>query len=374
MLADVVRRVIEDLDDHIPETSLGDPFLSGHSYRAYPLKVENFNKISSASSGRRLAFIDGGNQELISAPNFSVQLNRVYFNIFEGRRIVPPESIPNRIEFFSVTSATFRNEEIHYETALFPNSDSFADFIPNHSDLSISSTDPTIMTGKARADISRVGSIARRFAEWQCAFRIVERELDHNDILVMDGTLRTAFAHESKYAKTAYRIARERGVVYTGLSKTSRLFTTTGLSLLGAVRRLALDNKAPPMWYYYPIAESLSPEHEAAIFLVKLSDMSQRVFRYEINAEQAKSLSSDNLNDVFRALSQNSNDLTFPGYPYGLIDADDNARVRTQELEMYRVMLLSEISKLGAAAKFQRHMESTDAHGIMNLLKAASYP
>ncbi len=371
LLADVVRRVIEDLDVHIPETSLGDPFLSGHSYRAYPLNVENFTKISLASSNRRLAFVDGGNQELISAPNFSVQLNRVYFNIFEGRRLVSPESIPNRIEFFSVTSATFRNEEIHYDTALFPNSESFADFLPNHSDLSISSTDPTIMTGKARADISRVGSIARRFAEWQSAFRIVERELGHDDILVMDGTLRTAFAKESKYAKVAYRTARERGVVYTGLSKTSRLFTTTGLSLLGAVRRLALDNKAPPMWYYYPIAESLSPEHEAAIFLVKLSDMSQRVFRYEINAEQAKSLSSDSLNDVFSALSQNSNDLTFPGYPYGLIDADDNARVRTQELEMYRVMLLSEISKVGSAAKFHRHMESTDAHGIMNLLKEA---
>lgn len=371
MLGDVVRRLIADLDNHVAETSLGDPFLSGHSYRAHALDAVNFNQIRTTESRSRIAFVDGGNQELIGAPNFSVQLNRVYFNIFEGRRLVSPKSIPNRIEFFSVTSAKFRNGEIHYDTTLFPNSEDFADFLPSPSDLSISSTDSTIMTGKARADISRVGSIARRFAEWQSAFRIVEKELGHDDVLVMDGILRTAFAKESKYAKTAYRAALERGVVYTGLSKTSRLFTTTGLSLLGAVRRLALDNKAPPMWYYYPIAESLSPEHEAAIFLVKLSDMSERVFRYEINAEQAKSLTPDKLNEVFSALSQNSNDLTFPGYPYGLIDADDNARVRTQELEMYRVMLLSEISKLGSAAKFHRHMESTDAHGIMNLLKGA---
>jgi hypothetical protein len=338
------------------------------------LNASNFNQISLIPTGRRLAFVDGGNQELLGAPNFSVQLNRVYFNIFEGRRLVPPKSIPNRIEFFSVTSAEFRNEEIHYDTTLFPCAEGFADFLPNRSDLSFSSTDPRIMSGSARADISRVGSIARRFAEWQSALRIIEKELGHDDILVMDGTLRTAFANESKYAKATYRSARERGVVYTGLSKTSRLLTTTGLSLLGAVRRLALDNKTPPMWYYYPIAESLSPEHEAAIFLVKLSDMSQRVFRYEINAEQAKSLTPDSSNEAFSALSQNSNDLTFPGYPYGLIDADDNARVRTQELEMYRVMLLSEISKLGSAAKFHRHMESTDAHGIMNLLKGTQYP
>ena len=158
MLGDVVRRLIADLDNHVAETSLGDPFLSGHSYRAHALDAVNFKQIRTTESRSRLAFVDGGNQELLGAPNFSVQLNRVYFNIFEGRRLVSPKSIPNRIEFFSVTSAKFRNGEIHYDTTLFPSSEDFADFLPSPSDLSISSTDSTIMTGKARADISRVGS------------------------------------------------------------------------------------------------------------------------------------------------------------------------------------------------------------------------
>jgi hypothetical protein len=372
LIGEVVRELVRELDTKIVEQNLGDPFLSSHNYRPHPLRLENFNGITRTDSERRLAFIDGGNQELVGAPNFSVQLNRAYFNIFNKRRMIQPVELPSRIEFLSATIAKFEDGKMLYNTSLFPMSGVVPSYLPDQTDLSFDSADRSLMVGNSRADIGRVASIARRFAEWRFAQRVVEKELDKGDVLVMDGTLRTAFANESKYAKAAYHAAYERGTVYSGLSKTSRLFTTTGLSLLGAVRRLALDNVTHPVWYYYPIAESLSPEHEAAIFLLKLSDMSKRIFRYEINAEQVKTSSTGELNEIFTALSQNSNDLTFPGYPYGLIDADDNARVRTEELEMYRVMLLSEISKLGSATKFQRHMESMDAHGVMNLLKEAA--
>jgi len=356
------------------EQDLGDPFLSSHSYHPHPLSSAHFKEIHKTDSDRKLAFIDGGNQELVGAPNFSIQLNRVYFNIFEKRKIVQPTKLTNRIEFFSVTRAKFRHEQIFYDTTLFPAERELSGFLPNSADLSFDSTDRKLMVGGARADIARVASIARRFAEWHYARHAVERELESGDVLVMDGTLRTTFLKESKYANAAFSIAKDKDVVYTGLSKTSRLFTTTGLSLLGAVRRLAMDNEISPMWYYYPVADPLTPEHQGAIFLVKLSDQSQRVFRFEIQADQAKRLEeTDGLNEIFSELALNSNDLSFPGYPYGLVDADDNARVRFEELETYRVMLLSEISKLGSASKFVRHMEAIDAHIALNSLKEVSY-
>lgn len=309
---------------------------------------------------------------MVGAPNFSIQLNRVYFNLFDKRKIVQPSALPNRIEFFSLTYARFKDEHIFYNTSLFPAS-GVGHSLPDPADLSFDSADRRLMVGNSRADIGRVASIARRFAEWRCAQDVVEKELDGGDVLVMDGTLRTAFANESRYARAGYSAAKQRKVIYTGLSKTSRLFTTTGLSLLGAVRRLAMDSEAGSIWYYYPVAESLSPEHEAAIFLVKLNAQSQRVFRFEIHAEQAKELGENDLQEIFSSLSLNSSDLSFPGYPYGLVDADDNARVRFEELETHRVMFLSEISKLGSAAKFIRHMESIDAHGVLNFLREVSY-
>ncbi len=372
MIGEVAKRVAEDLDRRIVEQKLGDPFLGNRNYRPHPLNSEYFTQIRRVDSDRRLAFLDGGNQELIGAPNFSVQLNRAYFNLFARAKMIQPKSLHNRIEFISVTHADFARGGIFYQTSLFPVNEKCSKFLPDSSDLSFSSTDRRIMVGNSRADVRRVASITRRFAEWQCAKQIIKDELDSRDILVMDGTLWTGFPNESKYARVAYRTANEKGVVCTGLSKTSRLLTTTGLSLSGAVRKLAMDNEVGPMWYYYPIADSLSTDHQATIFLLKLSDQSQRIFRYEIHSGQTRSLRLDDLNEIFSALSVNASDLSFPGYPYGLIDADDNARVRYEELETYRVMLLSEISKLGSATKFVRHIQSTDAHDVLNSLREAS--
>ncbi len=266
MIGEVAKKVAQDLDRRVVEQELGNPFLSSHNYRPHPLNSKYFTPIRRVETSRRLAFVDGGNQELIGAPNFSVQLNRAYFNMFAGTRVIQPKSLPNKIEFISVTHADFRKGQIYYHTSIFAVNEKCATFVPDWSDLSFNSVDRRIMVGNARADIGRVASIARRFAEWQYAQHIVNTELHEKDILVMDGTLRTAFANESKYARAVYSVANEKGFLPTGLSKTSRLFTTTGLSLLGAVRRLALDNEVGAVWYYYPIADSLSPDHEAAIF------------------------------------------------------------------------------------------------------------
>jgi hypothetical protein len=369
MIGEVVKKVIKNLDGMIRDSELGKPFLSSHNYRTHPFSVESFKPICLVKSDRKLAFVDGGNSELLSAPNFSIQLNRVYFNIFEGRSRIQSSNIPQAIEFFSATFAVFKNNQIFFDTSIFPVSDKFDKFVPDESDLSFSSMDRRLMVGSSRADISRVASIARRFAEWKFSRYVIENELEKGDVLVMDGTLRTAFVNESDYAKEAYRASKKKSIVYSGLSKTSKLFTTTGLSLLGAIRKLSEDSRVGPLWYYYPIAESLSPEHEAAIYIAKLHKQSKRAFRYEIYAKQVEELNDDDINEIFSQLSTNSCDASFPGYPYGLIEADSSARVRYEEIQMYKMMLLSEVSKLGSWPKFSRHIESKDAHDILNMLR-----
>jgi hypothetical protein len=373
MLNEVVKKLAQELNRQIPEDDLGDPFLSSHNYRPHPLDPANFSLIRGVDSTRKFAFLDGGNLELIGAPNFSIQLNRVYYGLFAGKRRIQPRNLPQRMDFFSLTFARFKDDNIFYETSLFPVIEDHRELLPDFRDLSFDSTDRKIMVGESRADIGRVASIAKRFAEWEFAKRIVDEELADKDVLVMDGTLRTAFTNESKYARSAYQASRTKGVIYTGLSKSSRLFTTTGLSLLGAIRSLATDRGVVPLWYYYPIADSLSPDHEAAIFITKLGEQSQRVFRYEIDAESIKSLSTDELNEIFWQLSLNCTDLGFPGYPYGLVDADDKARIRHEELEMYRVILFSEISKLGASSRVLNHIQSSDAHQVLNTLREVPF-
>ncbi|MGQ9782330.1 MAG: DNA double-strand break repair nuclease NurA [Nitrososphaeria archaeon] len=366
MSAEVARKVIENLDEKIEEQNLGSPFFTDPRYKTFPLSRDNFKPIRQIETGRRIAFVDGGNQEVLGAPNFSVQINRVYYNVFEGQKRILKNSLPNRVEFFSATRSSFRNGEIFYDTSLFPLKDEFKELLPGEDDLSFNSFDITVTMGTMRADISRVASIARRFAEWAYASHIIERELENGDIIVLDGSLQTSFTNESNYSAELYEAAKSKGVIVTGLSKTCGLFTNTGLSLLGAVSKMA-DETPYDLWYCR-VAEAISSDHNAIIYVIKLNSKAERVFRFEIYREQFLELSEKDVDEIFWQLAKNSQDVSFPGYPYGLIDADYFSRVRDDEVGGYQILLLSEISKQDKWTKFARHIRAVDAHAILNML------
>ncbi len=377
LIVDAVKQIVFDLDSRVSELELGEPSMSSHNYIAYPFDSEYLHEIGfETDSSMRLAFIDGGNQELLGAPNFSIQMNRIYFNLFEGggKRLFP-KNIPQTIEFLSLTTATSKGKDLIFETSLVPILKGHELFLPQVSDLKFGPNERRILAqgsenGGARPDIARVSSVARRFAEWEYANQIVKLELNNGDMLVMDGTLRTAFPKEMNYAQACYSSAKTKGVTYCGLSKSSRLLTTTGLTLIGAIRKLANDSGfEKKRFYYFPIAESKIPEHEASLYVIRLSEQSKRAFRFEIQGEQDKKITDSQRNTIFNALSLNSTDFALPGYPYGLIDADSNARVSEIELEPYRVVIMSEISKIGSVDKFVRQIEAADTHEILNRIR-----
>lgn len=367
MLVDAMKRLAERLGNSVEEHEVGDPFFSDPSYKTFPISKERFRRIESVQSGRRLTFVDGGNQEILGAPNFSVQFNRVYFCIFSQQQRIFEDRLPSPLEFLSLTHSTFKEGEIIYETQLVSIEDNYKELLPIESDLSFNSFDRTVTVGTQRADIERVASIARRFAEWNYAFNVVEKSLNEGDVLVVDGTLQTSFTNELKYAKKLYAAARSKGVIVTGISKTSRLFTTTGMSLLGAVRRVADEAKICGAWFI-PIAEVQTSDHNAFIFVVKMNPIADYVFRFEIDHEQFEQLGFEGVNEILSLLADNSRDISFPGYPYGLVDADRFARVAETEAAIYKALLLSEISKIGKWPKLLGHIQAIDAHDILNML------
>jgi hypothetical protein len=371
-MSESLRIVAQYLDRCFSEDQLGCPHLSSHNYRVHPFRSDYFRMIQSADSDSRMAFVDGGNAEIAGAPNFSIQLNRVYFNIFQGQKRIQPSRLSQRVQFISLTFASFRDGEVFFDTRIIPMNDAEKGLLPEDDDLSFSSMDRRLCLGGARADIGRVASIARRYAEWRLATRVAEKELHSGDVVVMDGTLRTAFGSEAKYGAKAYETAKAGDVIFSGLSKSSKLLTTTGLSLLAAVDRLAHESGYLGRWRYYPVADSLSPEHEAAIFIVRLHEQARYVFRYEVQAEQAKRLGDERLDTVMSQLSRNSCDPSFAGYPYGLIDAHINARVPLEEVEPCRALLLSEVSRLGSWQKMGRQIRSGNAHGVIDTLTGVS--
>ena len=367
MSAEVSKRIAEFLDSKLGEEDVGQPYFGNPDYELLPFLPTSFVLIKDVEPNMRTAFVDGGNHEILGAPNFSAQINRMYFNIFKGRDRILPKSLPRRIEFYSVTMSDFRNGGIFYDTRVFPLRVEFESLMPDQL-LSFSSLDRTVTLGNQRADIKHVASVARRFAEWEFAKHVIEKELENGDMIVHDGSLQTSFTNEHTYLARALEATMEKGVIFAGISKTSTLFTTAGLSLLGAVQKLAEDYKVKGPWCL-PIARVANVKHNAFIYVVKLHEKTNYVFRYEIYGEQAKGISETDFSSITSALATNSKDISFPGYPYGLIDADSFARVSRDEIDTYRVPLMSEISRLGKWKKISRHICSGDAHSVLDMLK-----
>ena len=202
---EAAKKAVEYLEKNIFDDDVGNPHFGATGVTTFPLTIKDFRPISEKDSKRRLVFVDGGNHEVLGAPNFSIQLNRVYSCAWNGKNRVEWK-LP-RVEFFSSTYSCFKNDEIHYESSVMASGGESMDYLPDAPDLSFSSMDRTLMNGNQRADIERVGSVARRFAEWRLALKAID-DLSAGDVLVMDGTLQSNFKNEGKYAKALTSAAK----------------------------------------------------------------------------------------------------------------------------------------------------------------------
>ena len=109
MSLDAVRRLVEGHDSCVNEDDLGHPHINDPNVHHFPLTKDSFRIVRDVKSGRKVAFVDGGNYELICTHNFSVQMNRVYLDKVNGivtKFVIPIythlfENIAIRIEVFN---------------------------------------------------------------------------------------------------------------------------------------------------------------------------------------------------------------------------------------------------------------------------------
>ncbi|MGB9937146.1 MAG: DNA double-strand break repair nuclease NurA [Methanobacterium sp.] len=359
-----IKEIAEILSDDLSRRELGNPYFKDN-YETYDLTENNFNKILPFKSKRKISCIDGGNQELLPTPGYSIQLNRVYFNIFKNKKLIPFKSdIPRRIEFLSYTSSILENDELYFKTNLTLENDDYRKYIDFEHDLKVKAVDSDFRLGN-QILMERMASMARRFSEWTVAEHIIKSELKEGDIIIKDGSLQTAHINENKYVESVFKEAIDKGVIVTGLSKTSRLPTDTQVPLISAIEKFAKDIDLPfDEWCYYPVAKTKKQnvKYQALIMVVKLNKYAETPFRFEMFEDQAKNIGEEGILDVISAIADFSRDITVPGYPYGLLDAHIWARVRKEEINSYQTMLFSEISKLGLWEDVNSHIKSISMH------------
>ena len=234
MMKDLIKNILQDI--RIREENKGSycDFGSG-LYQPFKLDKNNFHIVEEKQDTKtRIAFIDGGNNEIISSSHFSLHFIRIYATIYKDNK----RAESWKYEFYCLASAAKKDDKIFYDVKTYP---------VNY-DIDISSFDSfdkTLMTGNHRVNVSRICEAARKLAEIDIALKTAEN-LDKGDIIIMDGDLLASSTDEPEFSGKLYSKANERGVIVCGLSKTTQLFTDTGCSLVSA-----LDKMAPKAEWYY---------------------------------------------------------------------------------------------------------------------------
>ena len=340
MYDEIINKLLESIDE-ISVLTEAYPKFSGEGYRAHKIDAKNFHEINSSMSDKKIAFVDGGNAEIIASANFSLSLIRVCYAVYQKNK----KMAAKRFEVFAFIKAVNENNEICYKASFFGSHNLGFD------NLSFSSFDHTLMTGMNRVDISSVSNAVRRFAELKLAKLVADSNL--SDMIVIDGNLQSTLTNESKYLNDLYESCDKNNVILTALSKTTSLFTDNG-NLLSAV--LSSVGKLSS-WFYHPIVEISNPGHKAEIFFVKLHKNSNYVFRFEIfNVQRQKA------EEAISELAGNCVDPIFIGYPYGLVEADRAARVTNQEKESMKTIFLVKLRN----KNIEKYMNSVNAHEILD--------
>lgn len=333
----IIKQILEKISikNDIKDESIS---FSDKRYRAFELDKKNFHGIGSAITDKKIAFIDGGNADILNLGDLSLQLVRVYYNIFHKNKKIESK----RHDFYVLVQTIGKEDKIEYSVEISPNN--------LLGSLMFDSFDDTLSEGKHRVNISKIGEAVRRFLELHLAKVVVDR-LDKGDIIVLDGSLEASMTNEVDFFDGLFQKALEKDIIISGLSKSCTLLTDKGNSVLSVLKAISPAG----CWYYYPAAEINSEEHQADLFFARLNENSKYIFKVDIFKKN--SYSPD---EVFSLLKDNSKDPVFLGYPYGLIDADKFARVSNNEKEYLKTMLMVRLKREDLGDR------SVDAHSVLD--------
>jgi len=329
VIKELKKQTVIDTNDKVKFTD--------KNYEAIPIDKQNFSPIGKKETTSKICFIDGGNQEIIKAANFSLQLIRVYYNLFLKNKIKAKKK-----EFFIIIKT---NEQLQFEVDFLGQS-----FNELH-DFKIDSMDPELRTGNHRIIISSIGDLVRRYAELALAASCTAF-LEKGDMLVLDGHLKATKDKEKELLNAIYEKAT-KGITIAGLSKSTSLLTEKGNSFGALLQQIGPEGS----WFYHPIVKISNSRHRVGMYFVKLHAKARRIFRLEIH-------NTTDANRIISTLAANAKDPIFPGYPYGLIDADKFARISNQEAEYYKTTIMARLGKKWR--DLEDFTAQLDAHQILD--------
>lgn len=347
------------------------PYEEGEKELGFEISRDRIFKIPPIKENHILGFVDGGSGTILKGADFSISLNRVAGVLYRKSEFIPLKTMPTVIEFYTTTILKpMEDGQMAYHILMFPREEKFGDFLPEDNKIILPIQEVRRVMGlRNLPEIERFGAVAMRFAEWKYATEMIKQELREGDILVRDGSLQTGFKGEILLVRHLYTAAMHKNVYLTGLSKSCRLLTTKGESLISLIDIFGSTKFPDKPWFYHPIFQITRADNLADVYFIKLNEHSRSPFRFDIFIEQSQKLSQQEKGAIISDIASNATDLSFPGYPYGLIKVDQLSRVSNRELEPQKIQLLSEFDPKIYNTYIKPRIRAVDAHDLLNKLR-----
>ncbi|MBR9676484.1 DNA double-strand break repair nuclease NurA [Candidatus Woesearchaeota archaeon] len=314
-------------------------FFDKQNYEVKSLVREDFISLKETTPKKKFFFIDGGNQDVLFSNSYSLSYNKVCAASFEDnkRRV-------DKKTFFVLSVLEAKDEKLTYQ--IYSDDESLEFFVD--------ANDSSLSEKSKRANPQRISSLAREVAEISYAKKICDENTD--SVIVLDGVLLANNEHKKNVLESLYLCAAKNNNVVCAVAKTSGLVTSTATPLSQKLSSLTDEE----VWAY-ELATSKHEFHKATIYLAKLHPRSKHAFRFEILRNQKSAAQ-----EVLSGLLAYSKDPVFYGYPYGLIVADDSARVSNHEVDVIRTKTLAKLRNDSAILSSLREV---DAHQILDNIK-----
>ncbi|PIN81436.1 hypothetical protein COV13_01310 [Candidatus Woesearchaeota archaeon CG10_big_fil_rev_8_21_14_0_10_32_9] len=276
----------------------------------------------STGENNSFCFIDGGNGEIVGSSAFSLNYNKISQVFFSGTKYFNSKTE----SFFSLSKKT--NSKISFETEPEKNFDNLTEEVSCYDAC----------------------CIIRSCSELDSATHV-----SNCSSIVLDGSF-----DADKYCKPFFDVLKQKCLssktILLGVSKTSGFVTSKGRPISFVLNELNKNNHEK--WFYS--SELIQDGFETCF--VKLHPKSEHILRVDFLSEQ-----KDLLKIALENLSLNCSDPVFFGYPFGLIMADDFARVSKQEVSELKAEAFVKLGKNSDLV--EEAAKSSDAHAVLDKAK-----
>ncbi len=274
------------------------------------LEQLKFVPITPTEFSRKVASVDGGSALILSGRSFLIGAYRAGFTIFQnGKRLT---ELAEPLQFSIITRTN--KEELHSQA---------------YQEL-------TGQRPSQTPEMDKILDRLRLFAEWKMTDRLLD-QLQRGDLLLLDGSLRATVAIPDNYLEEITEKAIQKGIVLTGVSKSTTLYWGDKSPLIPVLVKRAQEKGMKLPWFCKigDLKRELQQSHWfGTVFVAKFRQASDFAFRVDVNRlEERKE------EEIFSFLSELSSDPAFSGYPYPLAASHNLVRISPVEIEDIRYAL-----------------------------------